>query len=102
MLDLRLLSKEYRILREVCFAHALRGDAEDLTNFFSECRSSAAMTPSIIYNEIVSKAIHRIRNLGLQRKLDNKKQEEAIGVILESFGRLKNSGEGLQDKPPRR
>ena len=102
MLDLQVLSKEYRILREVCLAHALRGDAEDLTKFFAECRSSAAMTPSIIYNEIVSKAIHRIRNLGLQRKLDDTQQEAAIGVILESFGRLKNPGEGLQEKPPRR
>lgn len=101
MLDLRLLSKEYRILREVCFAHALKGNAEDLADFFAECRSSADMPPSIIYNEIVSKAIHRIRNLGLQRKLDNKQQEEAIGVILKSFGRLKNSGEGLQGRPPR-
>ncbi|HEY4644166.1 MAG TPA: hypothetical protein VIH68_05575 [Bacteroidota bacterium] len=102
MLDLRLLSKEYRILREVCFAYALKGDAEDLTKFFAESRSSADMTPAVIYNEIVSKAIHRIRSLGLQRKLDSAQQEEAITVILKSFGQLKDSGPVQQEKSPRR
>ena len=90
MIDFLLLKKEYCTLREVCFADALKGDTEDLTTLIINCSLTAKIPLTVIYDEIVSRAINKIKNLGRQQKLNGKQQDEAIKAILESFIRFKD------------
>lgn len=90
MLDFLLLKKDYHTLREVYFADALKGDTENLTRLLVDCSSKAEIPLMVIYDEIVSKAITKIKNLGRQQKLDREQQEGAINAILESFVRLRD------------
>ena len=89
MIDFLLLKKDYRTLREVCFADALEGETESLTRLLMSC-SSAKVPLTVIYDEIVSKAIKKIKNLGRQGKLNRGQQDEATKSILESFLRLED------------
>ncbi len=88
MIDFLLLKKEYCTLREVRFADALKGDTEDLTTLIINCTLTAKIPLPVIYDEIVSKAINKIKNLGRRQKLNREQQQEAIKAILESFARL--------------
>lgn len=90
MLDFLLLKKDYHTLREVYFADAIKGDTENLKRLLVDCSSKAEIPLTVIYDEIVSKAINKIKNLGRQQKLDREQQEGAITAILESFVRLRD------------
>ena len=89
MIDFLLLKKDYCTLREVCFADALKDDTDSLTRLLVKCSSMAKIPLTLIYDEIVSKAINKIKNLGRRQKLNREQQQEAIKAILESFARLK-------------
>ncbi len=89
-IDLLLKKKDYRTLREVFFADALKGDIESMTIMLVRCSSSAGISVSRIYEEFVSRTINKIRKLGREEKLNLDQQENSIDVILESFFRLKD------------
>ncbi len=90
MIDFLLLKKDYHTLREVYFADALRGDTESLTQLLINCGSKAKIPLTVIYDEIVSKAINKIKNLGRQQKLNLEQQQSALNAILESFVQLRD------------
>ena len=88
-IDALLSENDYRTLREVYFSEALRGDADDLTRFLVDFFSRWKISVKVIYEEIVSKVIDRIKNLGRQQKLTGEQEQGAIDAVLESFDRLK-------------
>ncbi len=89
LIDALLSENDYRALREVYFADALKGDADDLTRILIHCHSRRKISLKEIYDEIVSKAINKIQNLARQQKLNGEQEEGAINAVLESFARLK-------------
>ncbi len=89
-LALLMLEKDYITLRKVYFADALEGNNENLVKILVDCRSKAKMPLTVIYNEIVEKAIDRIESLARQRKLNGKQRNRAISAILESFVRFRS------------
>lgn len=88
--DFLLLKEDYHTLCEVYFAAALSANTENMTNLLIQCSSKAEIPLAIIYDEIIAKAINKIKNLGRQRKLDHDKQHGAINAILESFIRSRD------------
>ncbi|MFQ5799392.1 MAG: helix-turn-helix domain-containing protein [Bacteroidota bacterium] len=99
MIDFLLLKKDYHTLREVYFADALRGDIQNLTRLLISCKSTAKIPLTVIYDEIVSKAINKIKNLGRQQKLNLEQQQSALNAILESFVQLRDVAR--HSSPPR-
>ena len=91
MNDFHLLKGDYHTLSELCLSHSLKRDIDSLTRLLIECNSTGEIPPRVIFDEIVLKTIHRIKNLGRQQKLNGEIEEVAINAALESFGRLKRA-----------
>lgn len=89
-IELLLKKKDYRTLREVFFADALKGNIESMARMLVRCTSRPGISVPRIYEEFVSRTINKIRKLGRQKKLNNLQQEDAINAILDSFFRLKD------------
>ena len=85
MVDALLSENDYRTLREVYFAEALKGDTGVLTRFLADCISTGQISVKVIYDEIVSKALDKIHNVGRRQKLNCEQQDGAIRAIFESF-----------------
>lgn len=85
-----MLEKDFHTLCRVYVADALEGNSEDLVRTLVECRSRAKIPLTVIYNEIVEKAIDRIESLARRRKLNGHQRNRAISAILESFVRFRS------------
>lgn len=86
--DVQLVKKDYHLLCEVFCATALKGDVENLAKLVKLYVSKLDIPLVVVYEEVVSKAIEKIKNLARSEKLNAGQEENAIETILKSFSRL--------------